>query len=481
MLMDKLKSIVSMNAKNVYTVWNKFNLGYVREQVNVFRIVFYIVIILILYSIISYGGTRGERVGGKKVFIAIMLCISTYFIYFILQVLGSGGFNSRYMMGCIPCIFIAIVLLLNFLSGTEQWGHTLGVALLCLLGISGLIHYDIMIDYMDNVNEHVIEAVNAGEEMNKEFVIFTNAYPSNVFNKEEYAYLRQPGVFTDSEQFYNMINASTIASPFQMFWSISGWFQAYSKMIPVYSYSENKDGTWELVGENVYNSVDIDKIMVICTEDIYFYNNNREIQLEVYYNMEEFKTNSLSYNGVKILGDYSYRKNTNRVDNIDEYYELVYNNNIISINCGDGITQGILMKDHEFCYELDRNINYGYTSGGQSEYAGSGLKGFDTNRNGDFSYRIELERECPVIVSLEFQDIWSNEISDRVFNLNIVSNEQNIIINNIDLYSIGKNDVVRILVPLNATDTIEISSSAKKGDIPFCNVIRVMQWKKDTS
>lgn len=475
LLVDNMISAIIGNVKNVFIVWNKFNLGYVREHTNVFRIIFYIVLILIIYKGVSYRLTPGERVSGKKTFMAILLCVSTYSIYLILQILGNGGFNSRYMMGCVPCIFIAIVLLINYLSRAEKWGQNLVVVLLCLLGVSSLIHYDIMLDYLDHVNEQVIEAINSGEEANKKFVIFANAYPNNVFDKEEYERLRQPGVFTDSEQFYKMINASTVASPFQMFWSISGWFKAYSDMIPIYDYSENEDGTWELFGEKTYSNIDVDKIMSICTEDIYFYNNNRELQLKVYYDMREFVANSPAYNGIKILGDNSYLKNTNRMDSLDEYYELIYNSNIVSVNCGGDTAEGILLPDHEFGRELAESVRYGYVSGGLSEYAGSGLKGFDTNRNGNFSYMFQLDTQQSVVVCLEFQDIWSNEIGDRVFDLNIVSDEQNITINNIDLYSIGKNGVVRILVPLNATDIIEISGSQEKGDIPFCNVIRILR------
>lgn len=463
---------ISGNLRNVIVVWNKFNLGYVREHMNVLLVICYIVLCVGLYFLLSRGCSNGQKIRKVKIFVSAGLCISTYFIYLALQIMGNGGFNSRYMMGCVPCAFIAAVLLLSQMDG-RLW-RALSVGIFCILGVSWMIHYSVMLDYMGETNDSVIASIEEGEDKDKKFVAFVNAYPNNEFDAEEYNRLRQPGIFTDSEQFYRMINGSTIASPFQMLWSIQGWMKEYSSMIPVYGYEKNADGTYNLTGELNYNDIAAEDIMIISTEDIYFYNNDRRVRPVAYYDMEEFEQHSLAYAGVKILGDQSYYTSTKRQESIDVYYELIYNNNVVSINCGADTSDGILEPDREFRKVSDESTGYGYIGGGVSQYEGSGLKGFDTNRNGEFSYRFELDTRRNVILCLEFQDIWSKKTGARVFDLNVTTDKQNIVIDDIDLYSIGQNDIVRILIPLRETSLIEVQAITEKGDIPFCNVIRVL-------
>jgi len=120
-------------------------------------------------------------------------------------------------------------------------------------------------------------------------------------------------------------------------------------------------------------------------------------------------------------------------------------------------------------------VSYGYIQGSASQYGFAGSRGFDSNRNGEFAYKIKLKKRENVIICLEFQDLWSVSKNARVFDLNIRTDSQNILIDDIDLYLIGKNGTVRLLIPLEETDTIEVEAVFERGDIPFCNIIRVLR------
>lgn len=199
---ESIINILMQNTRNALVIWNKFDLGYVRTFQNIIKCMVYLVFSILLYRILSFNCSEGKPLSRKDAIFAFTLCFSTYGIYLILQILGSGGFNSRYMLVCVPSILIGGALL--FFRKSHDNSLCLLLVLFCCLGLSWFVHYDIMLDYVGDINRKIIDAVKQGEKYDKSYVIFANAYPNSGLNAQECALLREPGMMTDSEQFYSV-------------------------------------------------------------------------------------------------------------------------------------------------------------------------------------------------------------------------------------------------------------------------------------
>lgn len=155
---------------------------------------------------------------------------------------------------------------------------------------------------------------------------------------------------------------------------------------------------------------------------------------------------------------------------------MLHENNIVSIDCGSDTDEDDLLIAHrEFSKLQGKDVYYGYISGSSYNQGKADSDGMATSRNGELEYKFILNEKQKVIACCEFRDVCSQDKGNRVFDVTIVTDSQNIVANDIDVYSIGENDPVKLLVPLQETGMIDIRWFTVRGDVPFCNVIRLLK------
>lgn len=124
--------------------------------------------------------------------------------------------------------------------------------------------------------------------------------------------------------------------------------------------------------------------------------------------------------------------------------------------------------------------NYGLESGEDRVYRPNPMPRsyrdyYETNRHGDFTYRLDFSDASPKLVAIDFLDFWSRRSNTRVISVDVMLDEQLVVLGQIDTSTPSGNQpvTVQFLTRDAKSLRIHLRKAFPESDIPLISGIRV--------
>jgi len=129
-------------------------------------------------------------------------------------------------------------------------------------------------------------------------------------------------------------------------------------------------------------------------------------------------------------------------------------------------------------------LNYGIESGEDRIFRPEPMprtfRGYyETNRHGDFVYRIDFTDQSPKVIAIDFLDFWSRRHNARVISLDIDLDDQLVTLGQVDVSTPSGNEPVTVMFRSGPAKTLRIRlrKALTDSDIPLISGIRVTRLK----